>query len=239
MTNTSELLLKLQGLDYQLGELERSKDYLPDMILNLDGEIKAARQSLDELHDQLEATRLEHKRLELRVKDKTADLERLKSQMTHIKTNKEYDALSREIDNSKNEITESEDRILAALESIDKLVKDIEERTAAVKEIEKINGEQLANIKLEMDSVGDKIKIKHGERQNILVRLEAPLIAVYERVRRGKGAGTVVAVRHRACSGCFKTLPPQLIQELRKGETVITCDSCGRILIWDGESPED
>jgi hypothetical protein len=239
MTNTSELLLKLQGLDYQLGELERSKDYLPDMIASLDSEVQAARQSLDELNDQLEATKLEHKRLELRVKDKTADLERLKSQMTQIKTNKEYDALSREIDNARNEITESEDRILAALESIEQLAKNIEERTSAVKEIEKVNGAQLASIKLEMDSVGDKIKIKHGERQNILVRLNAPLIAVYERVRRGKGAGTVVAVRHRACSGCFKTLPPQLIQEIRKGETVITCDSCGRILIWDGESPED
>jgi len=239
MTNTSELLLKLQGLDYQLGELERSKDYLPDMIANLDAKIKAARASLAELHDQLEATKLEHRRLELRVKDRTADLEKLKSQMTLIKTNKEYDALSREIDNTKNDITESEDRIIEALEAIEQLGKDIEARAIEVEDIEKTNGEQLASIKLEIDSVGDKIKIKTGERQNVLVRLDAPLIAVYERVRRGKGAGAVVAIRHGACSGCFKTHPPQLIQEIRKGERVITCDSCGRILIWDGESPED
>ena len=213
MTNTSELLLKLQGLDYQLGELERSKDYLPDMIANLDGEIKAAKQSLADLKDQLEATKLEHRQLELRVKDKTADLEKLKSQMTHIKTNKEYDALSREIDNTKNDITESEDRIIEALDSIEQLGKDIGERTAEVEGVEKSNGEQLATIKVEIDSVGDKIKIKNGERQNILVRLDAPLVAVYERVRRGKGAGTVVAVRHGACSGCFKTHPPQLIHQ--------------------------
>ncbi len=239
MTNTSELLMKLQGLDYQLGELERSKEYLPDMITNLDSEIKAAKASLAELHDQLEATKLEHKRLELRVKDKNAELEKLKSQMTQIKTNKEYDALSREIDNTKNDITESEDKILEALESIEQLTNDIQAKTAEVEDVEKTNGEQLANIKLEMDSVGDKIKIKNGERQNILVRLDAPLVAVYERVRRGKGAGAVVAVRHGACTGCFKTHPPQLIQEIRKGERVITCDSCGRILIWDEESPDD
>ncbi len=239
MTNTSELLLKLQGLDYQLGELERSKDYLPDMIKTLDAEIVAAKASLAELHDNLEATKLEHKRLELRVKDKNVELEKLKSQMTQIKTNKEYDALSREIDNTKNEITQAEDGILEALDAIEQLGKDIEAKSAEVEEIEKTNGAQLANIKLEIDSVGDKIKIKHGERQNVLVRLDAPLIAVYERVRRGKGAGAVVAVRHGACSGCFKTHPPQLIQEIRKGERVITCDSCGRILIWDEESPDD
>jgi hypothetical protein len=238
MTNTSELLLKLQGLDYQLGELERSKDYLPDMIENLDGEIEAAKASLAEMHDQLEATKLEHRRLELRVKDKAVELERLKSQMTNIKTNKEYDALSREIDNNKNDVTESEDGIIGALDAIEQLTKDIEARTLEVEDIKKTNSEQLASIKVEIDSVGDKIKIKNGERQNVLVRLDAPLIAVYERVRRGKGAGTVVGVRHGACSGCFKTHPPQLIQEIRKGERVITCDSCGRILIWDGDSPE-
>jgi predicted nucleic acid-binding Zn-ribbon protein len=236
MSDTSELLLKLQGLDYQLGELERSKDYLPDMIDSLEGEINGAKQALDEASDQLEATKLDHKRLELRVKEKTTELERLKSQMTQIKTNKEYDALSREIDSTRQEIGGAEDGILEALEAIEQLNADIEEKTKALEELEETNGQQLANIKAEIDSVGDKIKIKQGERENILVRLDKPLVAVYERVRRGKGAGAVVAVRHRACSGCFKTLPPQLIQEIRRGERVITCDSCGRILIWDGDS---
>ena len=97
MSEAVELLLKLQALDYQLGELERSKDYLPDMIATLEGEIKHAQGDLVNAKDQLEATRLENKRLELRVKDKQVDLDRLQKQMMVIKTNKEYDALSREI----------------------------------------------------------------------------------------------------------------------------------------------
>lgn len=239
MSKTADFLLELQRIDYQLGELERSKDYLPDMISSLEGEIKAAEQTLHEATDNLEATRLEHKRLELRVKEKNADLERLKGQMTNIKTNKEYDALSREIDNVKNDITASEDAIIQALEAIEALGKEIEEKTAALEDVRKVNGEQLSNIRSEMASVGDKIKIKMGERENILVRLDRPLVSVYERVRRGKGAGAVVAVKSRACSGCYKTLPPQLIQEIRRGERTITCDSCGRILIWDDDQAGD
>jgi uncharacterized protein len=239
MSTTSELLMQLQGLDYQLIELERSKEYLPDMIENLEGEIKAAKAALDEIHDQLEATRLEHKRLELRVKDKTVDLERLKSQMMQIKTNKEYDAISREIDHVRNEINTAEDDILKALETIETLTSDAEEKKKQLEEITTVNTGQLNTIRTEMDSVGDKIKIKQGERENVLVRLDKPLVAVYERVRRGKGAGAVVAVRHRACSGCFKNLPPQLVQEIRRGERVITCDSCGRILIWDDENSNE
>ena len=235
MSTNADLLLKLQGLDYQLVELERSKEYLPDMITTLQGEIKAAKAAVDEARDQLEATRLEHKRLELRVREKNVELERLKNQMALIKTNKEYDALSREIDHVRSEITAAEDGILAAMETIDNLGREIEAKSDAFGEVQKRNGAQLKNIKGEMDSVGDKIKIKQGDRVNVLVRLEAPLVAIYERVRKGKGSGAVVAVRNRACSGCFKTLPPQLVQEIRRAEKIITCDSCGRILIWDEE----
>ena len=239
MSTTSELLMQLQGLDYQLGELERSKDYLPDMIVNLEGEIKAAQAALDETHDQLEATRLEHKRLELRARDKTVDLERLKSQMMLVKTNKEYDAISREIDHVRNEINTAEEEILKALEAIDQLQAEVGEKKTSLQEVTAVNTEQLNTIRSEIDSVGDKIKIKQGERANVLVRLDKPLVAVYERVRRGKGAGAVVAVKHRACSGCFKNLPPQLVQEIRRGERVITCDSCGRILIWGSDNSDE
>ena len=129
----------------------------------------------------------------------------------------------------------AEDGILAALDAIDNLRKEIETRSAEFDEVKKRNGAQLANIKGEMDSVGTKIKIKQGERENVLVRLDAPLVAIYERVRKGKGSGAVVAVKNKACSGCFKTLPPQLVQEIRRAERIITCDSCGRILIWNEE----
>jgi predicted nucleic acid-binding Zn-ribbon protein len=49
----------------------------------------------------------------------------------------------------------------------------------------------------------------------------------------------VVPVRKKACGGCFKQIPPQRIQEIRRGDRIFSCDSCGRILIWsDDNSPE-
>ncbi|HUU46705.1 MAG TPA: C4-type zinc ribbon domain-containing protein [Acidobacteriota bacterium] len=232
MSNNVELLLKLQGLDYQLDELERSKDYLPDMIKNLRDAVDQAGVELTEARDQLEATQLEHKRLELRVKEKNSELERLQKQMTAIKTNKEYDALSREIDHVRKEIGAAEDGIIQAMERTEELAKEIEDRKARREEIKETNGVQLASIQGEIDSVGEKIRIKEDERRNILVRLDDGMVSTYERVRRGKGGGAVVGVRKNACLGCFKTLPPQLVQEIRRGERLITCDSCGRILIW-------
>ena len=62
------------------------------------------------------------------------------------------------------------------------------------------------------------------------VRVTKATLSVYERVRRGRGSPVVVAVKKNACGACFKAQPPQRIQELRKGLTVITCDNCGRFL---------
>jgi len=177
---------------------------------------------------------LARKDFELSIEEASEALEKLKSQMTTIKTNREYDALSREIDHKKDEIKRMEDQLLAVMAELEEL----EEKLGAIDqrrtEVIKTNADQMQAIQSEIDSVGTKIRIKEGERKNILVRLDAEVVAVYERIKRGKGAA-VVAIRKRACTGCFKALPPQLVQELRRGDRLITCDSCGRILIWEDE----
>jgi predicted nucleic acid-binding Zn-ribbon protein len=235
MTTTAELLLQLQGIDYQLGELERSKGYLPDMINNLKAEIASAEEEHANAEKKKEENLLQKKRLEVDIDETVEALSKLKSQMTTIKTNREYDALRREIDHKKEELNRMEDELLTVLAELEDLEKKLITTDRDRGEITKTNGEQLRAIQAEMDSVGTKIKIKENERKNILVRLDKSVVATYERIQRGKGSA-VVALRKRACSGCFKALPPQLVQEIRRGERLITCDSCGRILIWEDDN---
>jgi predicted nucleic acid-binding Zn-ribbon protein len=93
------------------------------------------------------------------------------------------------------------------------------------------NTEQLANLEKEMNSVEEKVQAKLDERSNITVRVTKSTLSIYERVRRGRGSPVVVALKKNACGACFKAQPPQRIQELRKGLTVINCDNCGRFLM--------
>ncbi len=233
-TSTAELLLELQSIDYQLGELERSKEYLPDMIENLRKEIAAAEEEHENAKKRLEEDQLEKKRLEIELAETNDLLTKLKSQMTSIKTNREYDALSREIDHKKEQASVLEDQLLTVMTEIEELEEKIHATEESKEDVAKANTEQLDTIQGEIDSVGTKIKIKEDERNNILVRLSPSVVATYERIKRGKGSA-VVPIRKRACSGCFKALPPQVVQEIRKGDQIICCDSCGRILIWEGE----
>jgi hypothetical protein len=235
MQNDLEMLLKLQNIDYDLEELDRSREYLPDMINNLKKEMEEISRTLKESEERLTQQVLQRKKLELDIEEINSELARLQKQMRDIKTNREYDALVTEIANRKTKISESEEELLKTLAEIDELQDKVKEYKERVVEVDKNNRVQLESLNKEMDSIGTKVKQKQDERKNISVRINKNVLSTYERVKKVKGGAAVVSVRKRACSGCYKSLPPQKIQEIKKGENLITCDSCGRILTWIDE----
>lgn len=235
MQNDLEMLQKLQNIDYELEELDRSKDYLPDMIKNLKKEIEEVSGTLKESEERLTQQVLQRKKLELDIEEINSELSKLQKQMRDIKTNREYDALVTEIANRKKKISDNEEELLKTLAEIDELQEKVKEYKEKLAEVDKNNRIQLDSLTKEMDSIGIKIKQKQDERKNVSVRINKLMLATYERVKKVKGGAAVVPVKKRACSGCYKSLPPQKIQEIKKGESLITCDSCGRILIWTDE----
>ena len=235
MQKELEVLLRLQEIDYDLMELERSKDYLPDMINNLKREIENTSNALKGSEERLTQQTLQRKKLELDLEQINAELEKLQKQMRDIKTNREYDALVTEIANRKLKISNTEEELLKALTEMDELQDKIKEYKEKSAEVEKSNQVQLNSLQKELDSIGTKIKQKEDERKNISVRMDKYILSTYERVKKVKGGLAVVPVKKRACSGCHKSLPPQRIQEIKKKDALITCDSCGRILIWMDE----
>lgn len=225
-----EQLLKLQEIDEQLLELERSKEYLPEIIENVKSEVANAAHDVEETTRQLEEAKVKHRQLEGDLQEAQSDLAKYEKQMATIKTNKEYDALTAEIEGSKERIGFIEDEIILTLNEIDELTTGLEEAQKKKEVVTESNKSALENLQREMGSVEEKVQAKLDERKNITVRVTKSTLSVYERVRRGRGSPVVVALKKNACGACFKSQPPQRIQELRKGLTVITCDNCGRFL---------
>ena len=233
MQNNLELLLKLQVIDYDLGELERSKDYLPDMMENLNREIQETKTSLTGTLSKLDESRSEHKKLELDLKTKEQELQKYQQQMMSIKTNKEYDALVAEIDNIKQIISEHESRIIEMMELMERLEKDVEDLRAKESQVVENNEKQLQVLQEKIDSIGAKVSVKQAERDDVISSIPRSTLSTYERIRRGRGGRAIVPVKKRACSACFKALTPKKVQELRRGDDILTCDYCGSLLYWD------
>jgi predicted nucleic acid-binding Zn-ribbon protein len=229
------MLLDLQEIDDQLGELERSKIYLPEMILNLEKEIGELTQAIDMNKKILEESQREQKMVELEIESDKADLEKYQKQMRVIKTNKEYDALTAEIDAKKQGVSDKEERILALMAAIDEAREKATELDNTLKEVQIRNAEQLEMLRNQASTLQAKIDDKLEKRVILIKDINRQVVGVYERIRKGKGGMAVVPIRKRACSGCFKQSPPQRIQEIRRGDRIFACDNCGRILTWTDE----
>lgn len=228
-------LLRLQVIDYDLGELERSKEYLPDMMDNLQREIIDARERFERATADLEAARIRQKHLELEIATREAGLQKFQQQMMSIKTNKEYDALVAEIDGVKSAINKHETELLETMEVVKTLESSIVEFRERAVQIKENNEKQLSILKEKIESIGDKVQGKQVEREQLLVDVPRRIMSVYDRVRRGKGGAAIVAVKNRACSGCFKQLTPKKIQDIRRADGIFTCDNCGRLLFWEDD----
>ena len=238
MQQDLEKLLELQIIDYDLGELERSKEYLPDMINNLKKEIAELQLKYETTESDLSDAKVRQGQLELDIKVHEEDLQKYQKQMMSIKTNKEYDALVGEIDTIKKSISEKETALLEMIELITTLEKNIEEFQEKLKSTKDNNSKQLAILQEKIDTIGDKVSSKQTERKSITTAIPRQIYAVYDRVRKGKGGYAVVAVKNRACGACFKALTPKKIQDIKRATQILTCDNCGRLLFWDGTDSE-
>ncbi len=235
MSNDLEKLLRLQVIDYDLGELERSKEYLPDMMQNLNQEIKEVQEKLEGSSKGLEEAKVRQKALELELATKETELQQFQQKMMSIKTNKEYDALVAEIDSVKEVISARETEMLETIDTVTQLEATIADVGKKVGEVEENNSRQLKVLQAKIDSIGDKVAGKTVERGEVSAQIPRPTLSIYERVRRGKGGTAVVVVKKRACGSCYKALTPQRVQQIRRGDKIHTCESCGSLLFWDKE----
>lgn len=233
MQSDLELLLQLQVIDYDLGELERSKEYLPDMMENLTREMTEAKGRLEQAQKALEQAKVRQREIETDIASKETQLQKFQEQMMSIKTNKEYDALVAQIDATKQGISEAETEMLQVMDSISTLEQEIPELEKAAGDLEENNDKQLRILQEKIDAIGDKVSAKIAERERIVQAVPRRIKSMYERVRKGRGGTPVVPVRKRACSSCFKALTPKKVQEIKKGDQIHTCESCGVLLYWD------
>lgn len=230
-------LLELQEVDFVLLELEHSKTYLPEMISQKEKEIGIIEADLKAKQESLTSKTLEIKRLELDVSKFQGELANLQKRMKDIKTNKEYDALVKEIDVRKAAVSQSEEKTLSLMSETEELKKEIEASKEKLETVKKHSAVELEGLRKELEAISVKVRAKMEERKEKASHLDRQTLSIYERVRKGRGGHAVVRVTQTrpACSGCYKTLPHQRIQELKRDDQIITCQNCGRILIWQAE----
>ena len=233
-------LFELQTIHTQIDKIRQVRGELPmevsdleDEVAGLETRIQKIKGELDELDDSI----VTRKNM---IKEALAATKKYETQLNDVKNNREYDAISKEIEIQGLEVQVSEKKIKEHTFEISNRTEGYEKSLADLAELKK----NLELKKAELDTI-----ISETEKEEAIVLKKAEeaakhtderLLIAYNRLRdNSKNGLAVVTIQRDSCSGCFNQIPPQRQLDIRQRKKIIVCEHCGRILVDGGFALEE
>lgn len=231
MINRLKILYELQQIDNQLDELEELRGDLPNTVNELSGRIQGLKKQIQEKEQEQKSSIQKRMDNENEIERLKASQKKFKSQLYNVRNNKEYDALTKEIDHTDEQIIKLEAEDKALEELIQKLKIDISDIAPQLETFQSDLKLKEADLK-EIIKANEKEEVKlRQKRTEIESQTKKPDYSAYMRIRKAKGGMAVATIKRMACSGCHNVVPPQRQLEIRQNRRLYNCEYCGRILV--------
>ena len=224
-------LLELQRRDGALAESRRRLAEVPKRRDLLARALDGARTALRGIQRELEAARLERRRLEKEAEGFSAEAARLEKQLFDVKTNDEYTAMKHQIANVNGKRSDHETAILEWMEREEALAAGIKRAEAAVADAERAQKDGGAALDAETVALEGEIAERTRLRDEGRAPIAPAVLSKYDRLMAGREGLAVVTVQNNACGACHRALTAHDLQMVKQGETMLTCEGCGRIVL--------
>ncbi len=233
-------LYELQKIDSNIDEINKVKGELPLEVQDLEDEMAGLRTRVDHINAEIEELNALTKQRKREVDQARIQIANYKEQQNNVRNNREFDAITKEIEYQELEIELAEKRLKEYAAGIKGKKLQLEEAEAVAAE----RGVDLEAKKSELSSIetetAPRIAEFEAQAEMAKAKIDERLLTAYERIRGNVRNGlAVVTVRRDACGGCFNRIPPQRQVDIRQGKKVIICEYCGRILVADPEESQE
>ena len=223
-------LVQLQTIDSEIYALRYEKESKPEEIKTLEAAFEEKKQHLADLEKSSLDLQKQRKEKELELASQEESIKKLQIQLYQLKTNKEYQAMLKQIDGTKADASVIEDKILELLEQTDKTKNNINQEKQMLQEEEKLFNEQKRNIENRIKEIDDRLAQLEAQRKQVIPNIDPKIVAQYERILVNRDGLGIVAVENNSCKGCNMYVPPQVINLIKMYERLVTCEVCNRIL---------
>jgi len=226
-----EALLKLQTIDSKLDSLKKVRGALPEEVMDLEDELAGYQTRIDKFNQELEEQNGGITSKKEAIKTSGSLIQKYEEQQMNVRNNREYDAITKEMELQALEIQISEKRIKEAAIKIEAKNEEIEETKGLKEERTK----DLETKKKELDVITSESEEEEKKllksRDKAGKDIEERLLLGYNKIRNNALNGlAVVEVKRGACGGCFNVVPPQRQVDIKEKKKIIVCEHCGRIL---------
>jgi predicted nucleic acid-binding Zn-ribbon protein len=227
-------LIALQNADTNIRRLQAEIESIPQRRAEIEREFDQRAFEIRELEQRRDAAFHERARLEKEIFEQKQRAERADRNLMAAKKPDEYTAAIREADAARKQISALETNVLEQMEAFETGENQLKERAP---EVEKLRGEMEASFKAFDDQVQHQqreLEQARSDRERLLKELPKSMSTLYNRISARIRDGVAVAeARNGACTACYMALRPQIMADVRRGEEVITCDNCNRILYYN------
>lgn len=224
-----ESLQKLQTVDLRIRELTEGLTRYPNEINNLkkdllekEGSIKLKETNLAELKTQRDD-------LESSLLSNQESIKKSEERLFAIKTHKEYEALQKEITDTRKENLEIEDRTILVMTEIEETESALAEEKENYASLEGQYAQEIAEKEKKIEELEISRKPAEKEKSEILSTIDPKVLPLYEKIFKRNGRALALAENEK-CTSCNMNIPPQLYNEVLKRTKLIQCPNCKKIL---------
>ncbi len=226
-------LAVLQTLDMKIREMQRDRDEIPARIAALEGAFQKEEEKVLGQKAELDRLLKDRRQKEKELEEETDRVRKTESRMFEIKTNKEYQAVLKEIEGAKKLNRQREEEILGILERVEELQKAAGQGEKELEEKRKEFEQRLSELKGRAAEFDQKMAAEVRERDERQKGIPPDLLGKYQMLLEKRQGIAVAPVSNGVCHACNMNLRPQLYIELQKQQTIILCPNCSRILFWE------
>ncbi|MCX8011948.1 MAG: C4-type zinc ribbon domain-containing protein [Desulfobacterota bacterium] len=240
MPDQLELLKQLQLIDNMLKNLEKIKLDFPKKITQLEKEKEKRKQLLEKEKTSLDIVQKEKRKKELELSQEIERLKKSQDKLSQVKTNKEYQAVLKEIEEIKQHNSDIETEILICMEDIDVLTQKVKEAEIEYQNWIKNFEDQKSYLTRELERSKQELENQQTLRSQIIGLIEPELLKKFELIKERRQGLAIAAIQNGLCSGCNINIPPQKILEIRKSNNAIMyCPFCNRIIYFEEAKSEN
>jgi len=230
-------LIELQKLDLRIAEIKDQRRKIPERLQAVDAPLREARQLHQQTSASVETLIKERRSYEQDLESHEAHTEKMKSRLSELKSNKEYQAHLFEIEVANKKKGDIEEKILVCMEKIEQLQRAAKEAQEKLSAVEK----SFTQEKQALDELEHRLSAEladlEAQQQVRSAHVEKGLLNRYNSIKASRKDHALAEIKEGICSGCRLQLPPQLISEVKRAQDLHTCPYCRRMLYWDGKIP--
>ncbi|HEV7842963.1 MAG TPA: C4-type zinc ribbon domain-containing protein [Pyrinomonadaceae bacterium] len=226
-------LIALQNADTSIRRLQAEIEAIPKRRAEIEKEFDQRAFEIRELEKGRDEARSERTRLETEVSEQRTKQERAERNLMSSTKQDEYTAAIREADAARKHISQLETQILEKMEAFEQAESKLKEHEPEMARLRAEMETRFKEFEEQTETQAEELKANRAERERLMATLPKPMSSLYNRISTRIRDGRAVAeARNNSCTACFMSLRPQVMAEIRRGEDIITCDNCNRILYY-------